>query len=123
MYHIVLDTRPETIGSLPVITGLRFSGYSIGEVLPVENEDAFDSMVHLSELIAKYGITDISMADVSDSRDIHLFIGGVEVLIGSIENADYSLNWARSCLAGIDKSARGTLYAIDTDNTYFTFSN
>ncbi|MDR1704612.1 MAG: FtsQ-type POTRA domain-containing protein [Clostridiales bacterium] len=114
---VVLDIKSEIDGNLPVITGLRFSGYEAGKVLQAENTDAFDSMVKLAELFKKYDITDVAMADVSDSEDIRLFIGNVEAYIGSIAGADYSVNWVRNCLAELDPNIRGTLHAENSDNT------
>jgi cell division septal protein FtsQ len=117
---VVLDIKAEISDNLPVITGLRFSGYEAGKTLRAENTDAFNSMVKLAEIFKKYDITNVAMADVSNSNDIRLFIGNVEAYIGSIEGADYSVQWVRNCLAAVDPHIRGTLHAEDSNKSVLT---
>lgn len=118
---VVLDVRQNMEEQLPVIVGLSFSGFTVGEKLPTNNDGAMESFVRLASVVQKYNITNIAKMDVSVKNEIRLYIGKVEVLIGSIEDADAKVNWALACLDGLDKNIRGTLNAKNDNLTYFSF--
>ncbi|MDR3239737.1 MAG: FtsQ-type POTRA domain-containing protein [Clostridiales bacterium] len=75
---------------LPLVVGLRFSGFHLGELLEVNNQDAFDIIVILTRLFQKYELDDqmIGKMDVSDVNDVHLTAYNIDVAIGGLEDAD-----------------------------------
>lgn len=110
---VVLEVKSYFAETLPVIVGLKFSAFSIGKPLEVENAAAFDNVVTLSSLFAKYEMTDVIKVDVSDENDIHLYIGNIDVLFGSISDADEKVRLAKTCINELDESFRGTLDVKD----------
>lgn len=85
----VLDSATWLAERLPVVTGLEFSGFTVGEILNVDNPASFELVVTLAQLFNKYQMgSEVIKADVSKVDDIHLYIGGVDVEFGGIEDAD-----------------------------------
>lgn len=117
----VMETRSVAAPGLPVISGLRISGYLVGEMLPAHDPAALTALARISSVFIKNQITDIGRIDLSDPDDIRLFINNVTVHIGCARDADLLINWALACLAGMDVGVRGTLFAYDIDNTFFAF--
>ncbi|MCC2254173.1 cell division protein FtsQ [Ruminococcus sp. CLA-AA-H200] len=80
--NAVLRT-PRVLEGVPYIEGLVFDAekVEIGSALPVEDDSVFDKIVEVSKSLKKFSLTPdrISCADGT----IHLFFGGVEVLLGS----------------------------------------
>ncbi len=74
---------------LPVVVGLKFSEFTLGKKLKVENEGSFDIVVTLAQLFNKYEMQDdIIKVDVTKEDDIHLFINKIDVLFGDSIDAD-----------------------------------
>jgi len=84
----VIEVRSYKSEELPIITGLRFSSFHLGELLPVNNPDAFNAVVVYAQLLNRHGLVDrISQLDVSDPNNIRLRIYSIEVYLGDTRNA------------------------------------
>lgn len=84
----VLEVRSYMKEKLPVITGLRFSHVRVGQVLEVDNPDAFGTVVIFSQLLNRHELTDvISQIDVSDPSNTRLRLYNIEVYLGDTNHA------------------------------------
>jgi len=84
----VLEVRSYKSEDLPIITGLRFSHFHLGQVLEVDNPEAFSSVVAYSRLLNRHNLVDvITQLDVSDSNNTRLRLFNIEVYLGDTINA------------------------------------
>ncbi|MCL2352600.1 MAG: FtsQ-type POTRA domain-containing protein [Firmicutes bacterium] len=96
----VLEVSGMFTEELPVVVGLKFSKFSVGELLDVDNKTSFSTLVVLTRLFDKYGMRDykVSKVDVSDSGDIHLYVRNIDVKLGSAADADQKIRTLREIL-------------------------
>lgn len=120
---MVLETKTYVEQKLPIIVGLTFEGFSVGEILKTENQNSFESVVILSKLFEKYGLEDVGKMDVSDIEDIHLYIDNIDILFGGMTEVDKKLQDLRGILDSdkIPKGARSILDMHDTSKYVFKF--
>ena len=109
----VLEVSGEILESLPVVAGLNFSRFSVGETLDVENPGSFSVLVSLSKLFAKYELDGfgIKTVDVSNPEDIHIFVNHIDVELGGIKDADEKIRTLKEILKNMPdaENIRGTL--------------
>lgn len=74
------DVKTEGI---PQITGLVFDHMILGELLPVEDQSVFQSIMELTKLFEKYGISPDRIFFQS-AGDITLYFGEVKVMLGNV---------------------------------------
>ena len=110
---MVLGTQTYLSEKLPVIVGLSFDDFAVGRRLETENKDAFDTVVTLSNLFDKVGLEDVVKVDVSDNRDIHLYIRNVDVFFGGMDDADLKIQTLKVLAAELPPEARGFLHMED----------
>ena len=107
---MVLGTQTAWTDKLPVIIGLDFSEFAVGHILETQNPEAFDTMVRLSQLFVKNEMEGVAKVDVSDNKDIHVYIQNVDVLFGSMDYADVKVQILRELAANhIPADYRGFL--------------
>jgi hypothetical protein len=118
---VVLDITNRARDGLPVMSGLRLAGYSIGKELisSAEGPNQVPLVTKLAMLLVRYGITEVSRVDISDPFEIQLFVNNVTICIGSAEGADAKILFALACLEEFDTAMKGTLYAYDSENAHF----
>ena len=107
---------------MPVIVGLSFSDFVIGQPLQTDNNKAFEDVVRLSNMFAKYEMTDVIHVFISDEKDIHLYIHNVDVIFGSIENADLKIRIAKAAIEGLPEGSKGFL-TIDSERGKAVFEH
>lgn len=76
----VLESLPRRRQEVPVVSGIQFGDFSIGEKFKVEDDSLFDSIMNVSQLISHYGIS-VKRIHVNDG-DIMLYSGNVQVHLG-----------------------------------------
>lgn len=109
-YGRILDTQKTFKKQLPVVEGLKFSQFTLGEVLQVDNPSAFDTVVQLSKLFEKDQLLNVIVrVDVSDENDIHFYVGKIDVEFGSFEDANKKLLTLNEVLKQLDTSYVGVL--------------
>lgn len=107
---LILDIQKTTTKQLPVVEGLNFDSFTVGEVLKVDNPSAFTTMVELSRLFDKYQLlADIIRVDVSNTNDVHLYIEKVDVELGSMDDANRKLLMLIEVLKQLDTKYAGRL--------------
>ncbi|MDF2877087.1 MAG: FtsQ-type protein [Clostridia bacterium] len=91
--QVIEQTSNERI-LLPVIQGLQFTEFKIGEALPIENEDNFSSSIEMINILKKYDYAEkVKSIDVYNLEQIHLYVNNLDVIIGNIGDFDKKLQW------------------------------
>ena len=113
-YGRVLDIREDMTEALPVVYGLDFSGFTLGELLETNNEEAFDIIVKIAQLMTKYNLLDMVVnIDVSDTKNIKATVNKVEVTLGEITDIDQKIRTMTEIIKNIPEKDRGTLDLSD----------
>ncbi|MGL4736828.1 MAG: cell division protein FtsQ/DivIB [Cellulosilyticaceae bacterium] len=90
----VLEQVSQPYLKLPIIEGLKFTKFRLGEVLPLENEDNFLVVVEMMNTLKKHEYdTKINSMDVSNLEQIHLYVDKLDVIIGNIRDFDKKVGW------------------------------
>lgn len=87
---IVLQTLQEKKDGIPVVTGIDFGTFVVGEAFQVEEQEVFDSIMNLSQLIAHYGIP-AKQIHVKDNELI-LYSGDLKIYLGKKKMYDDELS-------------------------------
>lgn len=107
---------------LPVVKGLKFETFKVGEFLKVENEEQFSTTTKLIKVVKNAEMLNmISEIDISDLSDIKLKIKeGIKANIGSADNLDYKISFAKSIVEDVKKSGiKGTIEMSHDGNPVF----
>ncbi|NLP46284.1 MAG: FtsQ-type POTRA domain-containing protein [Epulopiscium sp.] len=115
----VLETTNQLDFPLPLVVGLQFQGFSLGDILIVEQEEIFDVILKISQTMFKYDILDkMVKIDINSSKDIQLQIGNIHVLLGGIQEYDYKIRALLQILKYIPKEDKGFLDLSDTSKPF-----
>ncbi|MDR2649581.1 MAG: cell division protein FtsQ/DivIB [Clostridiales bacterium] len=100
----VLSVTGAVNDNLPVIDGIKFTRFSIGEYLRTENDEAFKTIAILIKLFKKYELGDkfINKIYVANLDDIHLYTNNVDVALGSVKDADEKIRTLKEIMANLD---------------------
>jgi len=106
----VLETQTTYHEALPIVTGLKFDSFLLGEVLPVENKDSLQVVLQMSQLMKKYNLLDIVVEiDVTDPKDVYANVNKVLIHLGDMKDADQKVRIMGEIMKTIPKEDRGTL--------------
>jgi len=96
----VLEVSGSFTENLPVVVGLKFTKFSVGDLLQVDNKTSFSTLVVLTKLFDKYNMQDFSLSqvDVTDSQSIHLYVYNIDVEFGSVADADQKMATLQAAL-------------------------
>lgn len=113
-YGRVLDVQDSYKTNLPIVEGLEFDSFKIGDTLDVDNEESFEVIVTIAQLITKYNILeDIVRIDVKDPKNIKASMKNVEVLLGDLKDCDEKIRTMVAVMEQINDNDRGTLDLSD----------
>lgn len=107
---------------LPVVKGLKFETFKVGECLSIENKDQFSTITMLIKEIKNTGMINlISEIDVSDLTNIRLKIKeGIKANLGGADNMNYKINFAKSIVEDVKKQGlKGTIEMSHKGNPVF----
>ena len=106
----VLEVSSEMNRALPVVYGLNFSSFTLGEKIEAENKEAFDIMVNIAYLMSKYELLDMVVKiDVSNPDKILAYVNKVEVNLGDMSNGDRKIRTMAEVIKNINENDRGSL--------------
>lgn len=106
----VIDSRPDMIRQLPVVTGLSFDSFTIGEVLETDNPQTYKAVSEMAGLFTTYELSgDVIKVDVSDTENIHLYVDKMDVKFGSFEDANDKIMELNEIIKQMDTSVAGVL--------------
>lgn len=78
---IVVETSQDPTPGIPQVTGLQFDHVVLHEKLPVENEDIFNEILNLTQLLAKYSLT-VDKIYFDSDYEVTLVFGEARVALG-----------------------------------------
>ncbi|WP_054740581.1 cell division protein FtsQ/DivIB [Cellulosilyticum ruminicola] len=79
---------------IPLVSGLNFSEFKIGEILAIQNDDAFLASKELINTLHEYTYEDkVKEIDVYNLEEIHLYVDNLDVIMGGIGDFDKKLQW------------------------------
>lgn len=114
----VIDVQTSYVKQLPVVIGLNFSKFTLGEILEVDNKEAFDVVVQLSKLMTKYEILeDVIKVDVSKPEDLHLYVNNIDVLFGTFEDLNWKMSTLNEIIKKIPEEDKGFLDISNSNKT------
>lgn len=92
--QVIDQTQSQKVHNLPVIEGLKFDKFVLGEPIEVENEDVLIGLIEITALLEKYHLLDKKIKiDVGNPKQIRLYINSLDVIIGEINNLDKKIQW------------------------------
>lgn len=114
-YGRVLDVQNGFTDHLPVVVGLEFDGgFKLGEILKVSNEESFDVVVLIAQLMTKYDLLDtVVKVDVSDPKNIVAYVNKIDIKLGNINDCDKKIRTMAAIIKEIPENDRGTLDLSD----------
>jgi cell division septal protein FtsQ len=84
---IVVETSQDPTPGIPQVTGLQFDHVVLHEKLPVENEDIFNEILNLTQLLAKYSLT-VDKIYFDSDYEVTLVFGEARVALGDSTNLE-----------------------------------
>ena len=112
----VLDVQEAAREALPVVKGLAFGSFTLGEIIPVENPEALDVVLQISQMMEKYELLDLVVEiDVSNPENIYAYVNQVQIILGNMENGDTKIRYMAEVMKTIPEEDRGTLDLSELD--------
>jgi len=121
---MVLECRTSFTERRPVIEGLAFTEFTLGDYLKLDNTEAFDTLVNLSNLFEKFEIEhDIIRVDLSRADEIHFYFGNIDIQMGSKMDLDLKVRTVKEILPTLEeyKDIGGILYMQNPLEPLFKF--
>lgn len=117
----VLDSKPGMTKQLPIVTGLEFDGFILGEVLKTDSISTYKSVSEMAELFSRYELLNaVIKVDVADENDIHMYVDKLEVKFGSFDDANEKIAYLNEILKVTDTSVPGML-DLTVDNPVYKY--
>lgn len=76
----VLESLPRRRKEVPVVTGIQFGDFAIGEKFKVKDETLFNVIMNVSQLISHYGMS-VKRIHINNG-DVTIYSGNVQVHLG-----------------------------------------
>ncbi len=110
----VLEINPAATEPLPVVTGLDFNSFTLGDKINCNNPEAFDIIVTIAQIMTKYEMLDtVVRIDVSDTSKITAYVRKIEINLGDASNCDEKIRTMSEVIKQIPENDRGTLDLSD----------
>ncbi|MDR1533183.1 MAG: FtsQ-type POTRA domain-containing protein, partial [Clostridiales bacterium] len=105
--------RSETFytDKLPFVEGLKFSGFTVGRPLSVENPETLSTAITLAQVISEYDklAEELVKIDMSSADCARLVLRNVEVELGGLKDIDEKIRALEAILENLpDKNMKGT---------------
>lgn len=82
---IVVESSSRLIDNVPFVTGIEVDYIVLHSQLPVEDEEVFDLLLDLTQLLSKYEIK-VEKINISKDLEMKLYLGSVRVELGTKED-------------------------------------
>lgn len=118
---IVVETSDRITEGIPEITGLEFRYVVLHEKLPIEDETIFQTILDITQLLAKYE-TYTRRIYFDKNREITLYFDNIRVRLGDMSNIDEKVVKMKAILPQLEGEAgilRMESYADGTKNITF----
>ena len=111
----VVESSSEVLEGIPCIKGLRFDTLTLYQPLNVANEDVFDILLSMTQMMKKYELKPDGITLQKDGEEIVLTFANVRINLGAGDNMDEKAARIKSLLPDLaDKS--GTLHMEEYTN-------
>ena len=107
----VLESSYELKDGVPNIEGLEVSSWEVGHKLPIKNENRFNRILNITQLIEKYQL-DIDDIHFTKDDEIIFTHGDIRIEMGDGSNLSVQMMNLGSILEGLE-GKKGTLYMKD----------
>lgn len=108
---IIVETSDVKTEGIPQITGLQFDYVVLHESLPVENEEIFQSILDITQLLEKYEIS-VDRIYFDKNNQMILYFENIRVRLGDISNIDDKI----ICLKAILPELEGKTGVLRMEN-------
>lgn len=110
----VLDVQDSYFKALPLVRGLSFDSFQLGEILPVKNPEKLTVILRMSQLMQKYELLDLVVEiDVTNPKDIFAEVNQVQIHLGGMDNGDQKIRMMAEIMKTIPEEDRGSLDLSD----------
>lgn len=110
----VLEINSAVTEPLPVVTGLEFSSFTLGERIDCDNSEVFDIVVTIAQVMTKYEMLDtVVRIDLSNTDKIMAYVRKIEINLGDGTNCDEKIRTMSEAIKQIPENDRGTLDLSD----------
>ncbi len=117
----MVETSNARTAGVPQIVGLEFSHVVLGEKIPVKDDEVFESVMRITNLLDRFSLNVDKIYFQSD-MDIVLYFEGVKVVLGQDDNLEEKIMVLPTFLESLE-GKKGTLhmenYTEDVDLTVF----
>lgn len=118
---IIVETSEEKTPGIPQVTGLAFDHIILHEKLPVENQEVFQDILNITQLLDKYSLP-VDKIYFSSDYQVTLIFGEVKAALGNSDDIDEKIMQLQYMLPSLE-GKKGTLdmreYTEDTRLTSF----
>ena len=105
---VVLQSMQEKKEGIPVVTGIHFVAFAVGEAFDVKDSSLFATIMNLSQLISHYKIS-VKRIHVS-GKEVVLYSGDIVIMLGKKEMYDDEMSALSSVLeTAKEKGLHGTI--------------
>ena len=122
---MALGTAGFPDGSLPVIVGMDVKNFTVGQYTePPSGRAAFGQVMLIDSILRQNNISTGSSLEINLSKpdDIHLYISGVDVEFGSLNDANEKTLTAVQCIKNLPTGVKGFLDVKSSqDQAVFTY--
>ena len=118
----VLEVRSVTSGTLPIVEGLNFTRFVLGEVLDVPDSAAFNIVTLYAQLVYRHGLVcRVTHINVSDTANTRILVGNIEFNVGGMSDAEVKVGIIAGILAEMPEVelARGIVDLREIRGEYF----
>lgn len=118
---IIVETSEEKTPGIPQVTGLIFDHIILHEPLPVDNQEVFQDILNITQLLDKYSLP-VDKIYFSSDYQVTLIFGEVRAALGNSDDIDEKIMQLQYMLPSLE-GKKGTLdmreYTEDTRMTSF----
>lgn len=118
----VIESSAVRTKGVPEILGLQFDRIILGELLPVDNPEVFQSILNITKLLGKYDM-DCEKIYYNKSGEVTIYFGDVKVALGNDRTSEEDKVMLLPTLLPSLEGKSGTLYMTNYDeyNGRYTF--
>lgn len=87
---IVVESSREKLENIPYIVGLSYDKIILHEKLVIKNDELYDTILNLAQLIKKFDI-EVDKISFNLEEEATLYTGGIKVLLGKSDTYDIQL--------------------------------
>jgi len=114
----ILDAKPSYTKPLPVVYGLDFNTFTLGEILDVKQPEKLNTVVELSKLMNTYKIIEnVVRVDVSKPNDIHLYVNKIDVVFGEFTDVNWKIGALSEIIKKLSPDDKGILDISSPEKT------